>query len=251
MKRLLSFILSFLVIVTINTTSRASSDKMNKVIFADNNYKYISSDLDGSLSVEYYKNLITSKSDFESSETKTFLNEFNRLTKDEQELFVKYLNDTDLLIDVLNLASSNEEHAELANGDIVISNTETFEANAKDKNLEYATKAAIQTRTGTATRSVSILGVKVFEYSAEIRYTHNGVSIQQIPYANIRVSRNFIPFVDFSWSNQKTYGVGTRVAHHLRNCTWSFVHPKLGLTYGTQQVEITGNTNNQTTFSVR
>ena len=46
------------------------------------------------------------------------------------------------------------------------------------------------------------------------------------------------------------YGKGTTVAHHIEYCTWSFVHEKLGLTYGTHQVEITGSVSNKTTFSV-
>lgn len=199
------------------------------------------------LDVESYKDWITSKAKMRDYETQTFLSEFNNLTQDEQELFVSYINDSDLMLNVLQSISNDKVHTKLENGNIVISNSETFE----NEKTTIATMAATQNRIGTASRSVTILGLKVFEYSAEIRYSHNGTSITKIPYGNIRISRNFYPFVSFSWSNKKTYGVGTRVAHHINNCTWSFVHEKLGLTVGTHQIEITGSTSNKTTFSIK
>lgn len=111
-------------------------------------------------------------------------------------------------------------------------------------------RAGIQNRIGTGSKSVSVLGLKVFEYSGEIRYSHDGSSIKTISHANNWISTNWIPLVSFSWDDESTYGVGTTVAHHIEYCTWSFVHEKLGLTYGTHQVEITGSVKNKTTFSV-
>lgn len=219
-------------------------------VSANVNYKQSSINSNHSLSVESYKDWIKSKIKMRSSdsyESQVFLNEFNSLTQIEQGLFVSYINDSDLLLNSLQSISSDKAHTKLANGDIVISNSETFQ----DEKTAIGTMATTQDRIGTATRSISVLGIKIFEYSGEIRYSHNGTSITKIPYGNIRISRNFYPLANFSWSNEETYGVGTRVAHHINNCTWSFVHEKLGLTIGTHQIEITGNTNNQTTFSVK
>lgn len=51
-------------------------------------------------------------------------------------------------------------------------------------------KVAIQNRIATGSKSVSILGLKVFEYSGEIRYSHDGSSIKTISHANNWISTN-------------------------------------------------------------
>lgn len=219
-------------------------------VSADTNYEQAISNPNYSLSVDSYKDWITSKinmKDSNSYEAKIFLNEFNNLTEDEQELFVSYINDSDLLSDMLNSLFSSNDYKTLENGNIVISNYQTVQN--EEKTIEN--RAAMQYRTGTGTRSVSILGVKVFEYSGEIRYSHNGSSIKGISHANIWISTNWVPFVSFSWDDESTYGVDTTVAHHIEYCTWSFVHESLGLTYGSHQIEITGSVSNKTTFTVK
>lgn len=200
--------------------------------------------------VDAYENWITSQVNLKNSngcEAQTFLNEFHNLTEAEKDLFVSYITDSDLILEMLNSLFSGEDSVKLANGDVVITNTQTLDGRNKVVN----NIAAIQDRIGTGYRNISVLGIKVFEYSGEIRYSHNGSSIKEIQHANIWISTNWVPLVSFSWDDESTYGVGTTVAHHIEYCTWSFVHEKLGLTYGTHQVEITGNTSNKTTFSVR
>lgn len=216
----------------------------------DANYDKSISNVSYSSNVDSYKEWLASQinmKDSNSYEAQVFLNEFNHLTETEQELFVSYINDSDLLLDMLNSLFSSNDNVELANGDIVISNSQTLGNEEK----VATSRAAVQHRKGTATRNVSVLGVKVFEYSGEIRYSHNGSAIKEISHANIWISTNWLPLVSFSWDNETTYGVGTTVAHHIKYCTWSFVHEKLGLTYGTHQIEITGSVSNSTTFSVR
>ena len=206
--------------------------------------------LNDSLSVESYKDWITSQINMRNSnsyEAQNFLNEFNNLTEDEQELFVSYINDSDLTLNILNLLSTDEDYSTLENGNIIISNDQTFQ----DKETTVANRATIQNRTATGTQSVTILGIKTFEYKGEIRYSHNGSSISGISHSNIWISRNFIPLVDFSWSNASTYGVGSSTARHINYCTWSFVHQSFGMTYGTHQIQISGNVKNQTTFTVK
>lgn len=207
------------------------------------------SNVSPSLNVDSYKEWIASQNNMKDSnsyEAQVFLNEFNNLTETEQELFVSYINDSDLLLDVMNSLFNNEDYVELANGDIVISNSQTL---SNEEKL-VTSRAALQYRKGTASANVSVLGVKVFEYSGEIRYGHNGSAIKEISHANIWISTNWLPLLDFSWDNQTTYGIGTTVAHHIKYCTWSFVHEKFGVTYGTHQIEITGSVSNSTTFTV-
>lgn len=212
--------------------------------------KQLESNLNYSLNVESYKEWIISQvnmKDSNSHEAQIFLNEFNNLTQDEQELFVSYISNSDLVLDILNSFFSGTPYTTFENGDIVILNNEMIQSDE----MVIDIKSGLQYRIGTATRSVSILGIKVFEYTGEIRYSHDGYSIREISHGNIWISRNFLPLIDFSWDRESSYGVNTSIAHFLRYCTWSFVHEKFGLTYGTHQIEITGDIRNQTTFSVR
>ena len=216
----------------------------------DTDYDEFISKASHSSRVDFYKDWITSqinRKDLNGYKPQIFLNEFNNLTEDEQESFVSYISNSDLLLEMLNSLFNTNNHVELANGDIVISNSQTLDNGEK----AVENRAAMQYRIGTATRSISILGLKVFEYSGEIRYNHNGSAVKGISHANIWISANWMPFVSFSWDNESTYGIGATVAHHIKYCTWSFVHESLGLTYGSHQIEITGSVSNRTTFSVR
>lgn len=219
-------------------------------VSADTNYDQSTSNLNYSrLSVEYYKDWIQSQVNTKHSnsyEAQNFLKEFNNLTKYEQELFVSYLNDSDLILEILNLISSNKAYTALESGNIIVSNNQTFQ----NEETTIGPRATMQYRLGEGTSTVTIFGIEIFQYSGEIRYSHNGSSIKEISHANIWISKNWIPFTSFSWDDASTYGVGTTVAHHIEYCTWSFVHPNLGLTYGTHQIEITGSTSNKTTFTV-
>lgn len=236
--KILSIALSVVMLLSFSTSAFAASNEGN----SDMSYVHISS-------TEDYKNWVTSRSDARNSnnsEAQTFLNEFDNLTEAEQNLFVSYVTDSDLILEVLNSLFTGNSSVKLQNGDVIISNTNALDNGAK----VVDSRAATQSRIGTGSKSVSVLGLKVFEYSGEIRYSHDGSSIKTISHANNWISTNWLPLVSFSWDDESTYGEGTTVAHHIEYCTWSFVHEKLGLTYGTHQVEITGSVSNKTTFSV-
>ena len=203
-----------------------SANAMEPINF-QNNYEQSIVSSDYSFSVESYKDWIKDKINMKNSnsnDAQIFLDEFNNLSEDEQKLFVSYIN----------------------NGNIVIEDTYTVQNKG-----DIVQAKATQNRVGTGKRSITILGVTVFEYSGEIRYSHNGSKILSIPYADIWISRNWIPFVSFSWTKETTYGENSTIAHHIESCKWSFVHPSLGLEYGSHQVEITGSVYNKTTFSVK
>ena len=225
-----------------------SANAMEPINF-QNNYEQSIVSSDYSFSVESYKDWIKDKINMKNSnsnDAQIFLDEFNNLSEDEQKLFVSYINNPDLMLEIMNTFSSDISHKTLKNGNIVIEDTYTVQ-NKGDKVQAKAT----QNRVGTGKRSITILGVTVFEYSGEIRYSHNGSKILSIPYADIWISRNWIPFVSFSWTKETTYGENSTIAHHIESCKWSFVHPSLGLEYGSHQVEITGSVYHKTTFSVK
>lgn len=225
-----------------------SANAMEPINF-QNNYEQSIVSSDYSFSVESYKDWIKDKINMKNSnsnDAQIFLDEFNNLSEDEQKLFVSYINNPDLMLEIMNIFSSDISHKTLKNGNIVIEDTYTVQNEG-----DIVQAKATQNRVGTGKRSITILGVTVFEYSGEIRYSHNGSKILSIPYADIWISRNWIPFVSFSWTKETTYGENSTIAHHIESCKWSFVHPSLGLEYGSHQVEITGSVYNKTTFSVK
>ena len=225
-----------------------SANAMQPINF-QNNYEQSIVSSDYSFSVESYKDWIKDKINMKNSnsnDAQIFLDEFNNLSEDEQKLFVSYINNPDLMLEIMNTFSSDISHKTLKNGNIVIEDTYTVQNEG-----DIVQAKATQNRVGTGKRSITILGVTVFEYSGEIRYSHNGSKILSIPYADIWISRNWIPFVSFSWTKETTYGENSTIAHHIESCKWSFVHPSLGLEYGSHQVEITGSVYNKTTFSVK
>ena len=225
-----------------------SANAMEPINF-QNNYEQSIVSSDYSFSVESYKDWIKDKINMKNSnsnDAQIFLDEFNNLSEDEQKLFVSYINNPDLMLEIMNTFSSDISHKTLKNGNIVIEDTYTVQNEG-----DIVQAKATQNRVGTGKRSITILGVTVFEYSGEIRYSHNGSKILSIPYADIWISRNWIPFVSFSCTKETTYGENSTIAHHIESCKWSFVHPSLGLEYGSHQVEITGSVYNKTTFSVK
>lgn len=241
MKILKKFVASMLIFIMVFSVSGFTN------VFAvedSNKYKQKSN----YISVESYRDFLEERisNNQQVEDTKDVLSDFENLSSNEREKFISYINNPDLNLEILKALSENKTYVAFNNGDIVVSSNEQF-----DQEDSIQARSSIQSRTATASRSVSVLGLKVFEYSGEIRYKHNGSSIRSIDHANIWISRNFLPLVDFSWNDSSTYGVGSRTAHHIEYCTWSFVHEKIGLTYGSHQIEITGNVNNNTTFSVR
>lgn len=227
----------------------AQSANAMEPINSQNNYEQSSVSSYYSFSVESYKDWIKDKINMKNSnsnDAQIFLDEFNNLSEDEQKLFVSYINNPDLMLEIMNTFSSDISHKTLANGNIVIEDTHTVQNEG-----DIVQTKATQNRVGTGKRRITVLGVTVFEYSGEIRYSHNGSKILSIPYADIWISRNWIPFVSFSWTKETTYGKNSTVAHHIESCKWSFVHPSFGLEYGSHQVEITGSIYNKTTFSVK
>ena len=225
-----------------------SANAMEPINF-QNNYEQSIVSSDYSFSVESYKDWIKDKINMKNSnsnDAQIFLDEFNNLSEDEQKLFVSYINNPDLMLEIMNTFSSDISQKKKKNGNIVIEDTYTVQNEG-----DIVQAKATQNRVGTGKRSITILGVTVFEYSGEIRYSHNGSKILSIPYADIWISRNWIPFVSFSWTKETTYGENSTIAHHIESCKWSFVHPSLGLEYGSHQVEITGSVYNKTTFSVK
>ena len=243
-----SFVAITAILFSLGGPLAQSANAMEPINF-QNNYEQSIVSSDYSFSVESYKDWIKDKINMKNSnsnDAQIFLDEFNNLSEDEQKLFVSYINNPDLMLEIMNTFSSDISHKTLKNGNIVIEDTYTVQNEG-----DIVQAKATQNRVGTGKRSITILGVTVFEYSGEIRYSHNGSKILSIPYADIWISRNWIPFVSFSWTKETTYGENSTIAHHIESCKWSFVHPSLGLEYGSHQVEITGSVYNKTTFSVK
>lgn len=170
--KILSIALAVVMVLSLSTSAFAASNEGD----SDMSYVHISS-------TEDYKNWVASRANVRNSnnsEAQTFLNEFDKLTEAEQNLFVSYVTDSDLILEVLNSLFISNSSVKLQNGDVIISNTNDFDNEEK----VVVSRAGIQNRIGTGSKSVSVLGLKVFEYSGEIRYSHDGSSIKTISHAN-------------------------------------------------------------------
>ena len=162
-----------------------SANAMEPINF-QNNYEQSIVSSDYSFSVESYKDWIKDKINMKNSnsnDAQIFLDEFNNLSEDEQKLFVSYINNPDLMLEIMNTFSSDISHKTLKNGNIVIEDTYTVQNEG-----DIVQAKATQNRVGTGKGSITILGVTVFEYSGEIRYSHNGskiLSITILPFFNV------------------------------------------------------------------
>ena len=99
-----------------------SANAMEPINF-QNNYEQSIVSSDYSFSVESYKDWIKDKINMKNSnsnDAQIFLDEFNNLSEDEQKLFVSYINNPDLMLEIMNTFSSDISHKTLKNGNIVI-----------------------------------------------------------------------------------------------------------------------------------
>lgn len=227
--KVLSFILAILMIFYVTSNTYASGLNI------------------GTLTVDSYRNWVQSQVNMKNTNNKEindFLIDFDALKDDEKELFISYLNNPDTLKEMISAVFGENDNFTLSNGNIIIKSDYMVSQNKDSIN----SKAALQSVIATGSKNVEILGVKIFEYSGEIRYSHDGTTVLIIPSANAWISRNFLPLYSFTWSDKSTTGVGTSVATYIGYCTWSFVHNQIGMTIGTHQVGIDGNVRNTGTF---
>ena len=131
-----------------------SANAMEPINF-QNNYEQSIVSSDYSFSVESYKDWIKDKINMKNSnsnDAQIFLDEFNNLSEDEQKLFVSYINNPDLMLEIMNTFSSDISHKTLKNGNIVIEDTYTVQNEG-----DIVQAKATQNRVGTGKRSITIL----------------------------------------------------------------------------------------------
>ncbi|WP_078391251.1 hypothetical protein [Shouchella patagoniensis] len=99
-------------------------------------------------------------------------------------------------------------------------------------------------RTSTYKRYVTIFGIKIFQSTSVVDYTHDGKKVTGVGAGDHYVSRNLNPTLNISWSGKRQTYTSTRAQSRV-NMQWNFIHKGLGITYGGGELGVWGNHKNQ------
>lgn len=184
-----------------------------------------------SYSVDSYKNwILTSQLDSSSADRAQFFSEFEALTPTQQQLFVSYLNDEDLMKSVVTSFLQSKEPQVYADGNITVEEVTDFDS--PNTLATYSTKA-------THTRTIQFFGIDVVEVSNYVEYTHNGSSILGVTRGGMITGKNFVPFLGISYSNDSLYVQSNR-AYHVSDLTCEFLYEGSGIVYGSAEYGVYG-----------
>lgn len=185
------------------------------------------------VTVESYSQWLLSSTYNSSSSTEQalFLSEFESLTDDQQQLFVSYLNDEDLMKSVFETFINTTETTTYANGDIKIAVENNFD--------EVNTLATTYTTKATHTRTVQFLGIDVVEVSNYVTYTHTSSTVTGVVRGGMVTGRNFVPFLGISYSNDALYVQSNR-AYHVSDLTCEFLYEGSGIVFGSAEFGVYG-----------
>lgn len=174
----------------------------------------------------------------ENIEQKDALKQFKQLSKEQQNKFISYLNNEELLKEVID-AFNNNESKTMYDGDIVIEVEMTELVVQKEDMMQFSELLQANYK-----KWVTFLGVNIFEVTAWVRYNHDGEKVTSILGSNHLVSRNYNPLLDHSWSEITRWGVGTSTAHSSRDITFSILWEGLGIIINSAESRVWGNYNN-------
>ena len=175
---------------------------------------------------------------FFENQDENAIEKYNSLTDEQKDKLVSYLSDPYLLIDTLEANITPNSSRVFNNGDLIVSVEEVIE------NLSEETiKAATQTVKATYVRTTSIFGLKVFETTAWIQYTHNGSEIISIDGSNIFTSVNWYVIFKAVYSGKTTWKT-TMTAYASSDIVWEVSIEDYGVTTGSNYIRVSGNTSN-------
>lgn len=181
----------------------------------------------------------------EKEELQDDLNKFENFSDEEKETFLGYIFDPEAMDTMLTTLIDIEEgeKKQLLNGDIEVSSE--YEMSTNDLDV-----SAIQNRKATHTRTLSVLGLRILEGQAFVKYTHDTFKILSAYESDAYTNRMLVPFLNLSWT-KPSMGYTTVMAHATARVTFSFVHPSFGLVLDTANFQVWGDTKNQTGGSFR
>lgn len=184
-----------------------------------------------SYSVDSYKNwILTSQLDSSSPDRAQFLSEFEALTPTQQQLFVSYLNDKDLMKSVITSFLQSKEPQVYADGNITVEEVTDFDS--PNTLATYSTKT-------THTRTIRFFGIDVVKVSNYVEFTHNRSSVLGVTRGGMITGKNYVPFLGISYSNDALYIQSNR-AYHVSDLTCEFLYEGSGIVYASAEYGVYG-----------
>ncbi|GIN13050.1 hypothetical protein J26TS2_29170 [Shouchella clausii] len=173
--------------------------------------------------------------------------QYNELSEEEQLKFIDYLYNPEIQETVMEAFSNEmevtnvERVSEKLDGyeDIVITTEIVTPTVGEDQ--EFGIMA---NRTAKYWRYVTFLGIKVFQTTSTVDYSHNGSRVTSVGAGDHYVSRNLNPTLNISWSGKRQSYTSTRAQSRV-HMQWNFIHKGLGITYGAGELGVWGNHKNQ------
>jgi hypothetical protein len=232
-KILFIFIASIMLFVTTGTMTNASSFQVN-----DNKVKYEA----------WFNEKINNADKDEKKELEETFKQYQNLSLDDQNKFVNYMFDPTVQEEIAEtfLIIPEGTTTKLNEGDISITSSshpnlggEASYANGP----EGIAPAGYQSRKAIYYRYVTFFGIKVFQTTSWVRYEHNGTNISKVIGGNHFTSINYNPSLSTSYSLSVNWSNNT-TAYSSSDLTFSFVWEGFGIIYGSGELGVWGNVNN-------
>lgn len=174
---------------------------------------------------------LSSQNDNDSS---VVLEQFQSLSKEDQQKFVDYMNNPEAIKAIFN-AMQNGENADLYNGDIKV----RVNQNKPDHTITpFATEYKPHAETVASTFGINIITTQVY-----VQYRVSGGKVTEILNGGGIVTRNWFPVVNITIKEDKPYINSNKTrAYETAYFTWNFIHSSLGAVVGTGTHTIWGFT---------
>ncbi|MDP9675216.1 hypothetical protein J2W97_001199 [Paenibacillus jamilae] len=159
-----------------------------------------------------------------NNDSSVVLEQFTKLSKEDQQKFVDYMNNPEAIKAIFNAMQSGKD-ADLYNGDIKVRVTQ--------KEPEHAITPFAAVYKPYAETVASTLGVNIITTQVYVQYRVSGGKITEIINGGGLVTRNWFPVVNISIKEDKPYINSDKSrAYETAYFTWNFIHSSLGAVVG-------------------
>ncbi len=216
MKKLLGLFLAFaLLVALVPFNGFAQAQSITEINTPKDYINYLKSKVDASIAPN------------EVRSSTQVLHQFTSLSSQNQQKFVDYLNNPDVIKFILDNQGAN---AAGFGGDVKVTvNSHNNEEISLAANKYYRENEATST----------VLGIDIIKSKVYIEWEVEDSKITKILNSGGLVTRNWWPFVDIKVTNDKPY-ISNNVAYQTSYFAWNFVHSKLGALIGTVTHKIWG-----------
>ncbi|MNW45997.1 hypothetical protein D3C74_232740 [compost metagenome] len=169
--------------------------------------------------INYLKNNNKGLNSLNDNDSSTILEQFTSLPKEDQQKFVDYMNDPDVIKSIFNGIQSGKD-SDLYNGDIKV----RVDQDKENSTTPFATEYTPYSEIVVSTFGINIITTKVY-----IHYRVSEGKVTDILNGGGTVTRNWFPVVNVTIQEDKPYiNSDKRSAYQTAYFTWIFIHPSLG-----------------------